>query len=402
MAFATSCPTAESDFSQCFDSHILQQKSPDPEQTHVVAPGATIYDDVTRLPIYDREPWREAFNATMTTHKDGTNPTVSQLVGVDASLLPSSPNSNASSPINMFVPEPFDVHTALDMELLNRNQFRQLDNITEQYTIPESLDFTSPAIKLEFDSQARQQYEANSQFDLASLFGKLGKPLSTPQIQFNEFSQFFMSPADNASFLPVDPEDLTLKRKVFESGVTNGREIKRRDVTSSSGDFTRGVQPPLLSQQLVSPVTDSGNVAFNSQSHPKEDYDAMHNCKVSTTRPKSVVPEKFLNDGSAELALGMSVTKIQSFPTFEELLKHVQPCQYSRAKSFGEKIARNRIKAKNAAKRSRDQRRAKIERVEDLEKRIEELKMQVEQMKLLLGRLVISGAINEDVVQAYL
>lgn len=302
----------------------------------------------------------------------------------------------------MFVPEPFDVHTALDMELLNRNQFRQLDNITEQYTIPGSLDFTSPAIKLEFDSQARQQYEANSQFDLASLFGKLGKPLSTPQIQFNEFSQFFMSPADNASFLPVDSEDLTLKRKVFESGVTNGREIKRRDITSSSGDFTRSVQPSLLSQQLDSPVTDSGNVAFNSQSHPKEDYGAMHNGKVSTTRPKSVVPEKFLNDGSAELALGMSVTKIQSFPTFEELFKHVQPCQYSRAKSFGEKIARNRIKAKNAAKRSRDQRRAKIERVEDLEKRIEELKMQVEQMKLLLGRLVISGAINEDVVQAYL
>lgn len=231
MAFATSCPTAESDFSQCFDSHILQQKSPDPEQTHVVAPGATIYDDVTRLPIYDGEPWREAFNATMTTHKDGTNPTVSQLVGVDASLLPSSPNSNASSPINMFLPEPFDVHTALDMELLNRNQFRQLDNITEQYIIPESLDFTSPAIKLEFDSQARQQYEANSQFDLASLFGKLGKPLSTPQIQFNEFSQFVMSPADNASFLPVDPEDLILKRKVFESGVTNGREIKRRDIS---------------------------------------------------------------------------------------------------------------------------------------------------------------------------
>ncbi|AAW42191.1 hypothetical protein CNBC5680 [Cryptococcus deneoformans B-3501A] len=402
MAYAISRLTAESDFSQCFDSHMLQQQSPDQEQTHVVAPGATIYDDVTRLPIYDGEPWREAFNATKTTHKNGTNTAVSQLAGIDTSLLLSSPNSNASSPTNIFVPELLDVHKALDSEPLNQNQFRQLDSITEQYIIPGSLDFTSPAIKLEFDSQARQQYEANSQFDHASLFRKLGKPLSTPQVQFNVFSQFFVSPADNESFLSVNPDDVTLKRKVFESELTNGREIKRRDVTSSFGDFTHGVQPPLLSQQLVSPVTDSGNVVFNSELHPKEGSDATHNSKVSTTRPKSVVPEKFLNDGSAELALGMSVTKIQSFPTFEELLKHVQPCHYSHAKSFGEKIARNRIKAKNAAKRSRDQRRAKIERVEDLEKRIEELKMQVKGMKLLLGRLVDSGAINEDVVQAYL
>lgn len=60
----------------------------------------------------------------------------------------------------------------------------------------------------------------------------------------------------------------------------------------------------------------------------------------------------------------MSVTELQSF--HEELLKRVQSYHYSRAKSFGEKVAKNRIKTKNAGTRSRDQRRAKIGRVEGL------------------------------------
>lgn len=36
----------------------------------------------------------------------------------------------------------------------------------------------------------------------------------------------------------------------------------------------------------------------------------------------------------------MSVTELQPF--HEELLKHVQSYHYSRAKSFGEKVAKNR------------------------------------------------------------
>lgn len=71
------------------------------------------------------------------------------------------------------------------------------------------------------------------------------------------------------------------------------------DVSFTFGDIT-GVQTPLSLQQLISSVTDVGNVVFNSQSRLKENSDAVaHNSTVSSTRPKSVVLEKLLDDGSA-------------------------------------------------------------------------------------------------------
>lgn len=86
---------------------------------------------------------------------------------------------------------------------------------------------------------------------------------------------------------------------MFGRDLTNDCEIKMTDVSFTFGDIT-GVQPPLSLQQPISSVTDGGNVVFNSQSPLKEDSDAVaHNGTVSSTRPKSVVLEKLLDDGSA-------------------------------------------------------------------------------------------------------
>lgn len=85
----------------------------------------------------------------------------------------------------------------------------------------------------------------------------------------------------------------------MEVDLTNDREIKLTNVSFTFGDIT-GVQTPLSLQQLISSVTDVGNAVFNSQWHLKENPDAVaHNGTVSSTRPKSVVLERLLDDGSA-------------------------------------------------------------------------------------------------------
>lgn len=121
--------------------------------------------------------------------------------------------------------------------------------------------------------------------------------------------------------------------------------------------------------------------------------------KPSTARPKSVVPEKYLKDGSAQTILGMSVEQIQSFPTFEELLKVVSASLQPGAAEFGERIKENRDKAKDAAKKSRDERRAKID---SLEQTVSDLEGKITGMKGVLLALVRKGLLSEGEVGAWM
>ena len=114
--------------------------------------------------------------------------------------------------------------------------------------------------------------------------------------------------------------------------------------------------------------------------------------KASTDRPKSVVPEKYLKDGSAQTILGMSVDQIALFPTFEELLKVVSPELLGGAAEFGERIKENRDKAKDAAKKSRDERRVKID---TLEKTVLDLETKIVGMQGVFETLARKGLLSE-------
>jgi polyhydroxyalkanoate synthesis regulator phasin len=114
--------------------------------------------------------------------------------------------------------------------------------------------------------------------------------------------------------------------------------------------------------------------------------------KLSTARPKSVVPEKYLKDGSALSILGMTVDEIQTFPTFEDLLRKVHPSKQAAAAEFGLRIADNRDKAKDAAKKSRDERRQKIESLEDT---VQTLETKVVGLQNLLLQLVAKGLVSQ-------
>ncbi|WVO13316.1 hypothetical protein L204_100929 [Cryptococcus depauperatus] len=234
------------------------------------------------------------------------------------------------------------------------------------------------------------------QSDLAYLFCQLGHVAPFPQIQSQNNN--FLNLQD-LSCQSINPDEL--KRKIFIND--DGHKSKRRGITVLDQDERFVLQNPTVQYSAVAtPNAELNDTGKSPSPTSKAGNSPSNDEKTCTARPKSVVPEKFLNDGSAEAALGMPIAEIQSFPSFEELLKKVHPDNYQKARAFGEKITKNRDKAKHAAKRSRDQRRAKIERAEILEKQTEELQGQIEGMKTLLSQLVKSGAISRETVQAYI
>ncbi|WVQ76958.1 hypothetical protein IAR50_006637 [Cryptococcus sp. DSM 104548] len=208
---------------------------------------------------------------------------------------------------------------------------------------------------------------------------------------------------------PVEPAPaLGAKRKVSDASDEGAPAPKRRGRPPGSGK-PKTVPAPKRRVSKSSPASSVSPVS-SSEALPLDDFDddvmspvrLTATGKPSTDRPKSVVPAKFLKDGSAQAILGMTIPEIMSFPTYEELLKKVRPELVAGATEFGEKIADNRDKAKDAAKKSRDERRAKIERAEYLERRCEELEGKVSNMGSFLLSLVDLNVLSKEQIKAFM
>ncbi|WVQ82464.1 hypothetical protein IAT38_004593 [Cryptococcus sp. DSM 104549] len=211
------------------------------------------------------------------------------------------------------------------------------------------------------------------------------------------------------------PAPVSMKRKASEVSEDGAPAPKRRGRPPGSGkaktvalpgaDKRRQASKASPGSASLSPSSSTGALpADMDESDDESDVSPVKltaTGKPSTDRPKSVVPAKFLKDGSAQAILGMTIPEIMSFPTFEELLKKVQPSLLEGAKDFGEKIADNRDKAKDAAKKSRDERRAKIERAEYLEKKVVELEDQVKAMSSFLTTLVDLNVLSKDQIKFF-
>lgn len=166
------------------------------------------------------------------------------------------------------------------------------------------------------------------------------------------------------------------------------RPYRRQSKTSTS--------VPALAAAAISGTPVLAAVPIEDDS---DDELASGSKKASTARPKSVVPDKYLKDGTASKILGMPVEQINSYPTFTELLKHVSEPLKSGATEFGFRIAENRDKAKDAAKKSRDEKRSKIE---TLEKAKAELEVQILKMQVFLSGLAKQGVIGEGEVAVFM
>lgn len=214
--------------------------------------------------------------------------------------------------------------------------------------------------------------------------------------------------------LPPTPDSTTdyrtnsNKRKASDASVEGAPAPKRRGRPPGTGK-PKAAKPMERRQSKTNSFSSSSPSSFNG-TPPADDSDleaASPTVKVtatgkpSTDRPKSVVPAKFLKDGTAQAILGMTIPEILSFPTYEELLKKVKVELLPGAREFGEKIADNRDKAKDAAKKSRDERRAKIERAEYFEKKCEQLQEQIASMSSFLMTLVELNVLKKDQIQAF-
>lgn len=121
--------------------------------------------------------------------------------------------------------------------------------------------------------------------------------------------------------------------------------------------------------------------------------------KPSTARPKAVVPEKYMKNGEAQAITGMTTEQILSFPNWAALMECVDDAHRAGAEVFGKMITENRDKAKWAAKKSRDERKAKVE---TLESQVDELQSKIAEMRGVLLSLVGRGAVSLADVEAYI
>ncbi|WWC66127.1 uncharacterized protein I206_100027 [Kwoniella pini CBS 10737] len=279
--------------------------------------------------------------------------------------------------------------------------------------------------------------DAASQLGLTNLIGKLGDKKMAQQpsnistmAPVNDLTDAYalldkllptasspMSIQPSQLSLPPSPPLTGIKRKSSDASEDGAPAAKKRGRPPGSAKTkTLSLQDPkrLYQRQSTvfsgSPTYSANSVADESEidspmatspitpAAPKKTASG----KPSTARPKSVVPEKFLKDGSAQAILGMTIDQIQSYPSFDMLLKDVEASKLPTARDFGERISDNRDKAKDAAKKSRDERRAKIERSEYLEKKVDDLESKLKGMTSVLLTLVDRGIINKDQIASFL
>ncbi|WRT64429.1 uncharacterized protein IL334_001361 [Kwoniella shivajii] len=239
----------------------------------------------------------------------------------------------------------------------------------------------------------------NDLSDANALLNKLFSTVaSPPSIQPSQLS-LSSSPMLKRKGSDASDESLpAAKRRGRPPGAVKTKSVSLPEPTRAYRQSTGFSNSPALSAGSVADESEMDSPAGSSPAVVKRTISG----KPSTARPKSVVPEKFLKDGSAQAILGMDINQIQSYPSFDMLLKDVEASRVAAAKDFGERIADNRDKAKDAAKKSRDERRAKIERSDVLEKKVEDLEAKLKGMTSVLLTLVDRGILNKDQVASYL
>ena len=170
----------------------------------------------------------------------------------------------------------------------------------------------------------------------------------------------------------------------------------------------RGSLPAFASPAVLSSTPRSINGSGSEEMRDCENSESPTSKlgKMSTARPKSVVPEKFLKDGSAQAVLGLTSEEIQSFPTFEDMLNHVPKAKLAGATRFQQTIEGGRDKAKEAAKKSRDDRRAKIDGLEGdvavLRETVADLESKQDKLLRIARDMVARGFLSEADLQTRL
>lgn len=201
---------------------------------------------------------------------------------------------------------------------------------------------------------------------MSTTFGdKFGANTLTPEM----IAILLQSPLTNvAQSAPVpftiSPDQLSTSLEGTPVSVTSElpATAMKRKFSESSADTTqpkkRGRPPKNPSLDLVhTPLT------------PKPKRQAT---KPSVAKPKAVVPQKYLRDGSAQATLGMTEAQILSYPDFDALVLAVAPGLRDQAIRFGELIEHGRRQAAESAQSNRAAKDAKLNALADEVQRLKD------------------------------
>lgn len=208
---------------------------------------------------------------------------------------------------------------------------------------------------------------------MSTTFGdKFGADQFTPEMIAMLLQPPFVAPAQSAPLAPVTispgqlstplegtpvsvtsdlpgPSAPSMKRKLSESSVDSHQQPKKRG------------RPPKNPASL--------GLTIQTPSTPKPKRQAA---KPSVAKPKAVVPQKYLRDGSAQAALGMTESQILAYPDFDALLLAVAPALKERAAAFGEHIEYGRRQAAESAQSNRAAKDAKLNALADEVQRLKD------------------------------
>ena len=155
----------------------------------------------------------------------------------------------------------------------------------------------------------------------------------------------------------------------------------KRKFSESSADTT---QPKKRGRPPKNPSLDLVQTPFASK--PKRQA-----TKPSVAKPKAVVPQKYLRDGSAQAALGMTEAQILSYPDFDALVLAVAPGLQDQAVRFGELIENGRRQAAESAQSNRAAKDAKLNALAD----------EVQRLKDGFQELFNKGLIDDETLRKF-
>ncbi|EJT48713.1 hypothetical protein A1Q1_02258 [Trichosporon asahii var. asahii CBS 2479] len=191
-----------------------------------------------------------------------------------------------------------------------------------------------------------------------------------------------------------------MKRKVSDvsdDGSVSSKRPRGRPASTAppaKRPYRRQSKPGLSLSQLAAAAASGSPVVVGDKKEP-----LPQSPSPALEEKPAVVPEKYMKNGEAQAITGMSTEQILSFPNWAALMECVDDAHRAGAEVFGKMITENRDKAKWAAKKSRDERKAKVE---TLEGQVDELQGKIAEMRGLLLSLVGRGAVSLADVEAYI
>jgi len=210
----------------------------------------------------------------------------------------------------------------------------------------------------------------------------------------------------SASVSPADlvirtPETTKRKFSVDSDAEVTSVPAKRGRKASANSTAKAPRQIKAEGSPLARTVTMAAEFGVPSAASSPQSGSPIAPINPAHARPKSVVPDKFLKNGTAQKILGMAEQEIKGYAQFSDILQVlVGTDRYDEAVKFGTQLEEIRLQGRDAAKKSRDEKRQQKEALMKLQAELDHeraaTKARNEQVASQLAKLVGAGLLTRE------